>query len=163
LLKKIVSLKNIPALLIILLVVQGIIYSGLFPLWEPLDEGAHFAYIQYLVEEKAIPTHDDYLSNEVIFTLDKTPLTFIWINMWDCCNVLEHFKYYDFITFWNTFDLEDLQQNREAISSQPLESRTSYTPFIHIYEGHPPLGYLVQEREPLSLSAKVFLQPVKFP
>jgi len=60
LLKKIVSLINIPALLIILLVVQGIIFSGMFPMWEPWDEFAHFAYIQYLVEEKALPMHNYY-------------------------------------------------------------------------------------------------------
>jgi len=144
LLKKIISLKNLPALLIILFVVQGIIYSGTYLLWDPWDEAIHFAYLQHIIEEKTIPTHDDYLSNEIIFTFDKTPLPLLWIEDWDCCNVTKDFKLYDYTTFWETFDLEQLQQNKDVISSQTLDSRTNYTPFIHIYEGHPPIGYLVQ-------------------
>ena len=52
---QIISIKNLPILLIILFVVQGIIYSGMYPLWDPWDEPPHFAYLQHMIEKKTLP------------------------------------------------------------------------------------------------------------
>jgi len=145
LLKKIVSLKNIPILLIILFVVQGIINSGVYPLWEPADEAPHFSYIQFIAEENVLPTFDDTLSSEIVFTLNKIPMPVHWLNIWFFYNTTENFKFYNSTTYWNAFDLEQVQKNRDLISSQTLESRITHGPFIVNYEaGQPPLGYLVQ-------------------
>jgi len=140
----IVLMKGIPALLIILFVVQGIINSGMYPLWDPADEAPHFAYMQHIVEEKSIPTFDDFLSNEIMFTFDKTPMPVHWIKIW-FNDEFENFNFYNRTSFWNTFDLEEIQNNKELISSQTLESRITSEPFITSYEaGQPPIGYLVQ-------------------
>ena len=142
---QIFSIKNVPALLIILFVVQGIIFSGMYPLWDPWDEPAHFAYIQHIVEAKTLPIFEDYLSNEMVFTFDKTPMVVTWLIDKDCCNVTDDVKYYYLSEYWKTFDLEEAQKNKELISSQTLESRATSEPFIANYEaGQPPLGYLVQ-------------------
>jgi len=141
----IVSMKGIPTLLIILFVVQGIFYSGMYPLWDPADEAPHFAYIQHIVEEKVFPTFDDFMSNEIVSTFDKTPMPVHWLEIWFCCDIKENFNFFNSTTYWNTFDLGEMQKNKELISSQTLESRTTSEPFIAIYEaGQPPLGYLAQ-------------------
>jgi len=141
---QIISIKNLPILLIILFVVQGIIYSGMYPLWDPWDEPPHFAYLQHMIEKKTLPTTEDYLSNEIVFTFDKTPMSFFLLENWVCCNITD-FKYYNLDTYWNTFDLEEAQKNKETISSQTLESRTTSEPFIVIYEAQqPPISYIVQ-------------------
>ena len=142
---EIFSMKKLSILLIILFVVQGIIFSGMYPLWDPWDEPAHFAYIQHIAEAKTLPIYEDYLSNEMVFTFDKTPMVVTWLIDKDCCNVTDDVKYYYLSEYWQTFDLEEAQKNKELISSQTLESRTTSEPFIAIYEaGQPPLGYLVQ-------------------
>jgi len=142
---EIFSIKKLPILLIILFVVQGIIYSGMYPLWDPWDEPAHFAYIQHIVEAKTLPIFEDYLSNEIVFTFDKTPMVVIWLKDKDCCNVTADVKYYYSSEYWNTFNLEEAKKNRDLITSQTLESRTTSEPFIANYEaGQPPLGYLAQ-------------------
>ena len=148
-LNKVVSSKNIPALLIILFVVHGLLYAGMYPLWDPWDEPAHFAHIQFIVEEKMLPTTDDHLSNEIVFTFDKLPM----IKFWDYLQFAEIDVDYDigatiqsqnFSTYWNNFAVNEILENRELISSQPLESRTTYDSFISLYEAHPPIGYLIQ-------------------
>jgi len=141
---KILSIKNLPAILIIVFVVQGIIFVGLYPLWDPWDEPPHFAYLQHLIEKKTLPTTEDYLSNEIVYTFDKTPMSYFLLENWVCCNITD-FKYYNLNEYWETFDLEQVEQNRELISSQTLESRTISEPFIVIYEAQqPPLSYLAQ-------------------
>jgi len=149
LLNKVVSSKNIPVLLIILFVVHGLLYAGMYPLWDPWDEPAHFAHIQFIVEEKMLPTTDDHLSNEIVFTFDKLPM----IKFWNYLQFAEIDVDYDigatiqsqnFSTYWNNFAVNEILENRELISSQPLESRTTYDSFISLYEAHPPIGYLIQ-------------------
>ena len=60
---QIISMKNLPSFLIIFFVVQGIIYSGMYPLWEGWDEPAHFGYVQHIAEKKTIPKLTDEISN----------------------------------------------------------------------------------------------------
>jgi len=98
---QIFSIKNVPALLIILFVVQGIIFSGMYPLWDPWDEPSHFAYLQHMIEGKTLPTTEDYFSNEIVFTFDKTPMSYFLLENWICCNITD-FKYYNLDTYWNT-------------------------------------------------------------
>jgi len=51
-----------PVFLIILFVVQGIFFVGMYPLWEGSDEHSHFAYVQHITENKKLPTENDSLS-----------------------------------------------------------------------------------------------------
>jgi len=142
LLNKVVSLKNLPALLIILLVVHGSIYAGMYPLWEGWDESSHFAYIQYTAENISIPNLSNYVSDEIMFTLDKLPMR----NWWETYNIPEELiKNQPFSTYWGDFDLQAIKNSRSLISSQPLESRVASQSLIPIYESqHPPVGYLIQ-------------------
>jgi len=113
-------------------------------MWEPWDEFAHFSYIQHLVEERSFLSTGDFLSNEIVFTFNKIPLPHTWIIKWNEENVLEK-KSYNTTNFWDNNDLEEIQKNREAISSQPIESRITASSLFRSYESEqPPLGYLVQ-------------------
>jgi len=64
---------------------------------------------------------------------------------WVSAYLKYEFIFYQHSTYWENFNLEEIQKNREFISSQPFESRIqSHTP-IPIYEAQqPPLSYLVQ-------------------
>jgi len=114
----------------------------MYPLWEGYDEFSHFAYIQHLVEEKKIPTFQDYFSNEIVYTLDKTPMphTLLWVPAYSGKDVLM----YHYSTYWDNFDLKEIQHNRQLISSQLFESRINSEPLVPIYESQqPPLSYFV--------------------
>jgi len=142
---EIFSNKKLPTLLIILFVVQGIIYLGMFPLWDPWDEPVHFSYIQHLVEEKSLPTLQDYLSTEITSSFYQFPMPVNWLDTWEQADQTKNFQFHNFTTFWNTFDLNEIQKNKDVIETQPVESRTIYEPFIHVYEGsYPPVGWLPQ-------------------
>ncbi len=66
-------MKKVPILLIILFSVQGVIYSGMFPLYEGWDEPAHLAYVQHVAERKDLPTLNDPISNEVQYSMAVYP------------------------------------------------------------------------------------------
>jgi len=139
---QIISLKNLPILLIILFVVQGIIFSGMYPLWEGYDEYAHFAFIQHVAEEKILPTYQDYLSNEIVYTFEKTPMSNSL--RWNAFYVNNEHLLSSYSNYWDSFDINEIQNNRKLISSQPLESRINSEPRVPIYEAQqPPLSYIV--------------------
>lgn len=51
---------------------MGILTIIKFPIWSPIDEGAHFNYIQILAEKKRLPIlGKDFASNEVFSIADK--------------------------------------------------------------------------------------------
>ena len=104
-------------------------------MWEPWDEFAHFSYIQHLVEERSFLSTGDFLSNEIVFTFNKIPLPNTWIIKWNEENVLEK-KSYNTTSFWDNNDLEEIQKNREAISSQPIESRITASSLFRSYQLH---------------------------
>ena len=135
---------KVPALLIILFVVYGIIFSGMFPLWEGQDEHGHFGYVQYISEKKNLPSDRDNLSNEIVYTFEKTPteaLSSIAPEFMQIVGLQPH----PYSTYWDNFDLKEIQNNRKLISSQPLESRINSESVLTIYEAiQPPLSYLVQ-------------------
>lgn len=73
-------IKNNALILLVLLVilVKGIIFAMIIPLWQNHDEIEHFAYTQYLVEEKKIPvyqgtfkSHHDLTVSEEIAKADE--------------------------------------------------------------------------------------------
>jgi len=132
---KVASLKNIPALLIILFVVHGVLYAGMYPLWEGWDEPSHFAYLQHVVENNELPQYSDIMSNEIRATFTTHPLN-RYFDSWNK----------DYGEYWNDFDFEYIQNNRKILSSQPFESRTTIDPsFLPIWEAqHPPFSYLIQ-------------------
>ena len=114
----------------------------MFPLWEGYDEYAHFGYIQHVVEEKTLPTFQDQLSNEIVYTFDKTPMqnSFLWVPAYSGKEVLV----YPYSIYWDNFDLKEIKNNRQLISSQPLESRFNSEQLVPIYESQqPPVSYFL--------------------
>jgi len=141
---KIFSMEIIPPLLIILFVIQGMIYVGMNPLWEGWDEYAHFAYIQHLAEKKILPTDQDKLSNEIVYTFDKIPMSETFFRKEISGIVGKDVFPNTYTTFWNNFDLLEIKENQKLISSQPLESRINSEPVVPLYEAQqPPVSYLV--------------------
>jgi len=126
-------IPKVPALLIILFVVQGIIFSGMYPLWEGWDEHSHFAYVQYIAENKELPTVNDSVSQEILFSLSlamspKSPPT------------LE-----DYSNFWKNYDADEVIKKKKLSSSLPVSERTSPVEGFPIYEAQlPPFAHLVQ-------------------
>ena len=54
---------------------RGAFYCLEQPIWEGYDEWAHFAFIQYLVEHRALPSTADRASDEVARSLELVPLS----------------------------------------------------------------------------------------
>jgi hypothetical protein len=59
-------------------VVRGAYYSLQLPLWEGLDEWAHFAALQFFAEHGHMPARNDLVSDEVVRSLELAPLP--WSN-----------------------------------------------------------------------------------
>jgi len=114
----------------------------MYPLWEGYDESSHFGYIQHIAEKKILPTYQDQLSNEIVYTFDKTPMSnsLEWVTAYSGKEVLT----YPYSTYWDDFDLKKIQNNRKLITSQPIESRIESEPLVPIYEAQqPPVSHLV--------------------
>lgn len=58
--------KYVVRIVLLLVLSNGLINAFLSPYWSPIDEGSHFAYIQFLVEQKRLPLLSDYSSREVL-------------------------------------------------------------------------------------------------
>ena len=56
--------------------VRGSYYCVQQPLWEGLDEWAHFACLQYLAEHGQMPRRSDPVSDEVVRSLELVPLAY---------------------------------------------------------------------------------------
>jgi len=93
-----------------LFVVHGVLYAGMYPLWEGWDEPSHFAYLQHVVENNELPQYSDIMSNEIRATFTTHPLN-RYFDSWNK----------DYGEYWNDFDFEYIQNNRKILSSQPLE------------------------------------------
>jgi len=131
---EIFSIKKLPTLLIILFVVQGIIFSGMYPLWDGWDEPAHFAYVQHIAENNEFPTLDDKISNEIQSTLPSFPLN----------RYLESFGT-NYQNYWSNFDSQEFLNNKKLISSIPNSDRITSDFNWPLWEAQlPPVGYLVQ-------------------
>jgi len=53
-------------IVLVLVLLNALVYSRWAPYWIPVDEGSHFAYIQFLSEKHRLPLLSDYSSNEVL-------------------------------------------------------------------------------------------------
>ena len=130
---EIFSMKSIRLLLIILFVIQGMIFAGMYPLWEGWDEPAHFAYVQHIVEKKTIPKLTDEISNEVAYTLDKVPLNPLLVPPGK-----------SFQDFWNNFTVNELLENKNKLSELDNSERFNTSPWINWEAKQPPFAYLTQ-------------------
>ena len=132
--RRIINSKTIPALLIIIFIVQGIIFSGIFPLWDGWDEPAHFAYVQHIAEKKELPSLDDKISNEIQSTLPYFPLN----------RYLENFGT-NYQNFWSNFELEEFLNDKKLVTSIPYSERTISDFNWPLWEAQlPPLGHIAQ-------------------
>jgi len=132
--RRIINSKTIPALLIIIFIVQGIIFSGMFPLWDGWDEPAHFAYVQHIAEKKELPSLDDKISNEIQSTLPYFPLN----------RYLENFGT-NYQNFWSNFKLEEFLNDKKLVTSIPYSERTISDFNWPLWEAQlPPLGHIAQ-------------------
>src|SRR3954449_7956084 len=59
-------------------VVRGAYYSVQLPLWEGVDEWAHFAALQWFADHGHMPARSDLVSDEVVRSLELAPLP--WSN-----------------------------------------------------------------------------------
>jgi len=134
---EIISMKNVPFLLIFLFVIQGVIYSGMYPLWDGWDEPWHFAYVQHIVEKKELPTEGDKVSNEVVFTLDKLPLANLDFFPIEPGGKIHH-------DFWNDFDAQEVLENKNKLSEIPYSERINPSNWNLAETKQPPLAYLTQ-------------------
>lgn len=127
-------LPKVPILLIILFSVQGVIFAGIFPLYEGWDEPAHLAYVQHIAERKELPDLNDQISNEVLLSMSVYPLN----------NYMKYFGK-NYTDFWNDFNYQDLESRQKFVSDLPLSERTMYNFDFQLWEAQlPPMGYLPQ-------------------
>ncbi|HCP99861.1 MAG TPA: hypothetical protein DIT99_03860 [Candidatus Latescibacteria bacterium] len=60
------------AILLVMFVTRGIIYSSLFPAWQAPDEPAHFDMIRHISKNHALPSWDAEISQEVLESMERS-------------------------------------------------------------------------------------------
>lgn len=73
-------------------VVRGAYYSVQLPLWEGLDEWAHFAALQWFAEHGRMPARTDAVSDAVVRSLELAPLP--WSNNGWVAGAVNHDEYW---------------------------------------------------------------------
>jgi len=58
--------KNLLPLSLLIFFANGLVYAREMPYWNPVDEGSHFAYIQFVAENKRLPLLTDRPGEEVL-------------------------------------------------------------------------------------------------
>ena len=150
---EIFSLKIIPALLIILFVIQGMLYAGMYPLWEGWDEPNHFAYVQHIAEKKTLPTPMDKISREIGLTIDKVPLSPFLVSIpWETAftydkgtlnqNLAEPGK--NVQDFWKNYTLNEILENKNSLSEISFSDRINTIERLNGEAKNPPLAYITQ-------------------
>ena len=125
-------LLSLVALIWLAFIVRGTFYATVFPLWEPFDEYAHFAFIHHLSAFGALPRPDERVSAEINRSLQIAPLPWT-LKDWPAPSVTHD-------AFWNLSD-EDRLQRQEALRSLPAVLQAN-TEGQFLYEGkQPPLFY----------------------
>ncbi len=153
-------MKNFRCVLLLLwicFVVRGLFYCAMFPIWEGYDEPFHFAYLQQLIHNRALPRPATPISREVQQSLHVLPLPWIISQEQLPPPIRVHDEYWRL----GPTEREDLQKQFRAmpLSWQQKEGNES----IGNYEiQQAPLYYLLfyfplKWMSGLSLAARVFL------
>jgi hypothetical protein len=117
-------------------VLRGVYYCAELPMWEGLDEWAHFAALQYFAEHGHMPARTDLVSDEVVRSLELAPLP--WSNNGWVAGAVNHDE------FWQ-LPAEERARRREELGRLTAGYRrsTDLPPAVQRqYEGQqPPLYY----------------------
>jgi len=127
------SIKKVPSLLIIFFIIQGVIFSGMYPLWEGWDEPNHFAYVQHIAEKKTLPTQIDKISREISFTYDKIPLNPILVPPGKSVQ-----------DFWKNYTVNEILENKNSLSEISYSERINTIQQPIGETKNPPLAYITQ-------------------
>jgi hypothetical protein len=117
-------------------VIRGVYYSVQLPLWEGLDEWAHFAALEWFAEHGRMPTRGDLVSDEVVRSLELAPLA--WSNNGWVVGAVNHDD------FWRLPAAERARRRAELARLTAAYRRTGELPSAiqRQYEAQqPPLYY----------------------
>jgi hypothetical protein len=126
--------RSILILIWSLFLVRGSFYAAVVPLWEGLDEFAHFAYVHHLAEFGILPRPDEKVSEEVSTSLQLVPLP------WALRDWPEPAATHD--KYWK---LPEAERSRRESALGALAAESQARPGTdYLYEGkQPPLYYLL--------------------
>ena len=128
------KLNRALVLIWILFLLRGSFYASVIPMWEGLDEFAHFAYVDWLRTRATLPDPDARVSEEVSRSLRLVPIP--WgLNDWP-----EPSATHD--AYWS-LSPEERSARQTALARLPSDTRPS-TGTDFLYEGkQPPLYYMI--------------------
>jgi hypothetical protein len=124
----------------LLCVIHGCLFISITPLWEGFDEPFHYAYIQHIAEQRALPVYGkSLLSNEVTASFRLAPVS-------AAVNANLGNKYTSFPDYWQL--PEHVRKERESLlrsirpdlRALPDESDNAC---MNYEAQHPPLYYLL--------------------
>jgi hypothetical protein len=140
-------------LLWLFFLIRGVFYAAVVPMWEGLDEYAHFAYAHHLAEFGTLPGPEEKVSEEVSRSLQLVPVAWS-LNDWPEPAVTHD-------AYWN---LSKAERSSREFQLGALRADTPSKPGReYLYEGkQPPLYYLLcmpvlKLAGGVSLPARVFL------
>src|SRR5262252_3168806 len=128
------KLPRVLLLVWIAFLARGAFYAVVMPLWEGVDEYAHFAYVQHLIANGTLPNPQTMVSAEVSQSLRTAPLP-SWLKHWGAPALIHD-------VYWQLSPAErDARQS--ALKSIPAD--TQFKEGIDgLYEGkQPPLYYFL--------------------
>ncbi|MBZ5498657.1 MAG: hypothetical protein LAP85_19855 [Acidobacteriia bacterium] len=126
-------------LLWIALILQGLVFISTTPVWEGFDEPFHYAYIQHLAENGALPVYGkSMLSREVTRSFEIGPIS----------NALNSILGGHYTTFAALSQLSDVERRERAQDLRDIREKERMLPDtqhpISNYEAHhAPLYYLI--------------------
>lgn len=124
--------KHLKLFLFILFILNSIIFLFFLPIWEGFDEPSHFAYIQYIAENKHLPTSKSFVSEQVGESLSRLPLN---------QNIAALSTTY--ADYWKNYQKGD-KKKTEINNSKELRKKEDSKKRMTIYETqHPPLSYIL--------------------
>jgi len=139
------------------LLIQGLLFITITPLWEGFDEPFHYAYIQGLAESGELPVFTkSMLSREVARSFEITPLS-------EALNINLGGGYLTFDAWWRLPESvrRERAQSLRALKSE-MEANAGMNSTVSNYEAHQaPLYYLIavpiyRLTAPLTLTGRVF-------
>jgi len=124
--------KYLKFFLFVLFILNSIFFLFFLPIWEGFDEPSHFAYIQYIAENRRLPTSKSFVSEQVGESLSKLPLN---------QNIAALSTTY--ADYWRNYKngskkKTEINNSKESRKNEDAKKRMT------IYETqHPPLSYII--------------------
>jgi hypothetical protein len=129
-----VKVRSVLILIWLAFITRGFFYAAIIPIWEGLDEWAHFAYVHHLLMFGTVPGPDTRVSEEISQSLQLAPIAYS-LTLMPAPSVTHD-------VYWN-LPVEERARRKAEFDALSPGGQTKAGREV-VYEGkQPPLYYLI--------------------